>query len=154
MRQMMHAPGASGRTSGKVRKPLEFLMFSACAPFGRGIRFTQKDTVSRNPSKRWKMKQNQQIRRAGKDTVNCRRDRAGMGALLFPRRTSENHWEMKVFTSASAHSVLRGQGEGNGFPKKKRFPGILQNHWKMKQIQQYDRAGKDTVNCWQEARLP
>ena len=48
---MMHAPGASGRTSGKVLKPLEILMFSAWAPFGRGKRFTQKETVATNASK-------------------------------------------------------------------------------------------------------
>ena len=59
-----------------------------------------------------------------------------------------------IFISASTHSVLGGEGEGYDYPKKIRLIRILEKLLEMKQNQQFDRAGKDTVNCWQEARLP
>ena len=56
------------------------LCFLLGRPLAEGYGLRKKIRFPGILQKRWEMKQNQQIRRAAKDTVNCRRDRAGTGA--------------------------------------------------------------------------
>mgnify|MGYP003716270961 CR=1 FL=1 len=37
-------------------------------------------------------------------------------------------------------------------PKRYGFHGIAKTHWKTKQNQQFDWAGKDTINCWRDGQ--
>ena len=69
------------------------------------------------------MKQNQQFHRAGKETINCRRHRAGMGTSGFPRRTSKKplenegfHWRQHAFRAG-------GGGRGKRLTQKETING-------------------------------
>ena len=70
--------------------------------------------IKRNPSESLGNEAKQWLQMAGKDTIECRRGGAGMGAPWNPKA---NHWKplgIEGSTSASTHSARVGEGEGHG----------------------------------------
>ena len=120
-------PVASGRPSGNMRKTLEFLVFPACAHFGRGIRLTEKDTINQNPSK--------SIGKQSKISYLACPEKIRLNAgpmcatwdlqdsLGEPLKTLR---KMKVPSSASMYSLLFGGRPRIRLTKRIRLNGILQ----------------------------